>query len=222
MGSPTDDSARLVAFDVDGTLVGSRDGRVVWQFLNTHFGGDAQINRNRFQSYLDGRISYRRWVDLDVGDWVAVGARRDEIAAVILEHLYLLPGARECVWTLRERGFQLAVISGTIDLTLELLFPRHPFDEVFTNRIWFNDEGLIAGWEATPYDMEGKAEALRAIAGRRQVPLAETLYVGDNINDIQVMQAAGRAIAFEPKDPTVSAAADHTVHGDLRRVLELV
>jgi HAD superfamily PSPase-like hydrolase len=215
-------SYRLVAFDVDGTLIGSRDGRVVWQFLNQRFGGDAEVNARRFRAYLDKKITYAEWVELDVGQWVAAGATREQIVEEILRRLYLLPGARETVETLNDRGFRLAVISGTIDLVLELLYPQHPFDEVFTNRIWFDDSGQIAGWEATPFDMEGKARALAQIAGRLGIDMSQTVYVGDNLNDIQVMGVAGLAIAYDPKHSSVGRAADAVVHKDLRRILELI
>jgi len=84
------------------------------------------------------------------------GATREHLSGEILGHLRLVPGARETALELRARGYRLAVISGTLDLTLDLLFPEHPFEEVYTNRIWFDERGLIAGWEATPYDMEGQ------------------------------------------------------------------
>lgn len=213
---------RLIAFDVDGTLVDSVERKVVWQLLNRRFGGDDGVNAARFAAYLRKEITYAEWVDLDVGEWVSCGATRAEIAAVITEHLYPVPGSRELLADLRAQGYRLAVISGTLDLTLELLFPDHPFEEVFTNRIWFGDDGRIAGWEATPYDMEGKARALEAIAGRMGIPLEATAYVGDNVNDLEVMKRAGLAIAFEPKDPRVEAAAHATVRGDLRGVLALI
>jgi phosphoserine phosphatase len=211
-----------VAFDVDGTLVDSRDGKVVWQLLNERFGCGQATEAQRFQAYLRREITYAEWVALDVGEWVEARATREQISQVIRENLRLVPGAREAVLELRARGYRLAVISGTLDLTLELLFPEHPFEEVFTNRIWFNEQGLIAGWEATPYDMEGKGEALAAMAERMQVPLSATVFVGDNINDLQVMALAGLAVAFEPKHRSVSEAAAAVIRGDLRGLLELL
>jgi len=214
-------SSHLFAFDVDGTLISSRDGRVVWQLLNQRFGSDPQHDGQLFQAYLARQITYAEWVDLDVGRWARVGATRDQLVQVIRDQLFPVPGAVETLRALRQRGFRLAVISGTLDLTLQIHFPVDPFDEVFTNRIWFDDAGRIAGWEATPYDMEGKAEALEQLARRLEIPLANTIYVGDNINDLQAMGRAGVAIAFEPKHPSVSEAACTTVQGDLRQLLDL-
>ena len=211
----------LVAFDVDGTLINSDDGRVVWQLLNERY--DPELgNAKRFKAYMRKEITYPQWVDLDVGTWVAADARREEMAQVITRHLRLVPGARETISTLAQRGYRLAVISGTIDLTLELLLPEHPFESVFTNKIRFHDDGRIAGWEATPYDMDGKAEALISLAREMEIPLSRTVYVGDNFNDIQVMGAAGLAVAFEPKGQEVEQAVDSVISGDMRGLLEIL
>jgi phosphoserine phosphatase len=212
----------LVAFDVDGTLVGNRDGRVVWELLNRHFRGDQALDSDRYEAYMTGQITYAEWVELDIFGWLAMGATRDQIARVIIDKLYLVTGARETVAALKQAGLCLAVISGTINLTLDLLFPDHPFHEVYTNRIDFDDDGLIDGWLATPYDMAGKARALEEIATRHHIPLCRTAYVGDNTNDIEVMKRAGMALAFEPKCHSVAAVAHAVIADDLRRALPLL
>jgi len=211
----------LFAFDVDGTLIGSRDGRVVWQLLNQHFGSDPEEDGKLWRAYIAGEITYAQWVDLDVGRWQKAHATRAQLVEVIARDLFPVPGALETLRTLKQRGARLAVISGTLDLTLEIHFPESPFDRVFTNLIWFDAAGQIAGWEATAYDMDGKALALGKLAEEAGLPLSRTVYVGDNINDIEAMGAAGFSVAFEPKDPSVSEAASVTIEGDMRRLLEL-
>lgn len=212
----------LVAFDVDGTLICSSDGRVVWQLLNDRFEPDQAVARQRYHDYMEGRINYPQWVDLDLGAWVAAGATRPEMERVIVRHLRPVPGAAQTLKELRRRGYRLAVISGTLDITLRLLLPDQRFDRVFTNRVWFDEQDHIAGWEATPYDMEGKAEALTRLAAAMEIPLSRTAFVGDNINDMQVMDTAGLAVAFDPKTPEVARAADEVVHDDMRGLLELL
>ncbi len=209
----------LVCFDVDGTLIVHPENKVVWQVLNRRFLGSHEVNDRRFRDYRDGRIAYADWVALDVGDWQAAGATRSDIIAGLGE-LSLMKGAREAVSRLKDAGCRLAVVSGTIDLCLDLLFPDHPFDEVHTNRIAFDGEGRISGWTATPYDMEGKAVALREICAREGIPRNRCAFVGDHENDIAAAREAGYSIAFNPKSPKLEAAASLTVRsGDLRDLL---
>jgi len=213
---------QLVAFDVDGTLVESADGRVVWQLLNAAHGDSPEENRRRYLAFMAGEITYPEWVNLDIGSWQASGATRQDLAGTIAKGLFPAPGALRTANELLARGYRLAVISGTLDLTLELLLPDHPFEVVFTNKIWFDDGGLIAGWEATPYDNAGKAEALERVAAGMGLTPADAAFVGDNINDLQVMARAGLAVAFNPKAPEVEAAADHVLRDDLRGLLDLL
>jgi len=211
----------LVCFDVDGTLVEHAEDKVIWQVLTRRFLGDDAPNENRYLAYKAGAITYADWVALDVGDWQRNGATRAGIVAALEGELRLVGGARETLEALRRRGVKLAVISGTLDIVLDTLFPDHPFDDVFCNRIRFAEDGAICGWEATPYDMEGKAEALRLIAAREGLPLARCAFVGDHLNDLAAAHAAGLAIAFNPKNAELEAAAQVVLRGpDLRAILD--
>ena len=198
----------VVAFDVDGTLVTHAEGRVVWQILLERFGCPEGSSSGRYRAFLDGSITYAEWVDLDVGDWAAAGATRAQIARAVEEELALTEGAREVVGELKARGYHLAVVSGTIDVVLDVLFPDHPFELVFTNRIAFAADGQIASWQATPYDMDGKRAGLAEIAARLGVAPARCAFVGDNVNDLSAMELAGLAVAYDPKHPSVQRAAE--------------
>jgi phosphoserine phosphatase len=209
----------LVCFDVDGTLVEHPEGKVVWQLLNRRFLGDDSINRDRLRAYREGRITYPEWVELDVGDWVARNATREQMVEAMAE-LRLVPGARETLAELGRRGYGLAVISGTLDLTLEHLFPDHPFEEVHTNRVEFDEAGRLVGWAATPFDMDGKALALREMARRRDLPLERCAFVGDHLNDVEVAREAGYSVAFRPKCEELREVADLVLEeADLRSLL---
>lgn len=209
----------LVCFDVDGTLVTHPRGKVVWQILNERFAGQRDVNEERFLRYSGGEITYAEWVALDIGDWAAAGARKEEVVEAI-GALRLVDGARETLRALKDAGSRLAVISGTLDVCLDVLFPDHPFDEVFTNRIRFAEDGSIAGWDATPFDMDGKALALETIAAREGIPLERTAFVGDHANDVAAARSAGFAVAFNCKSEELAAVADVVVHDpDMRALL---
>jgi phosphoserine phosphatase len=134
----------------------------------------------------------------------------------------LFDGARETVHELKRRGFRLGVISGTIDIVLDTLFPDHPFDEVHTNEIFFDEQGRLAGWRATPFDIDGKPIALKKIAGKHGIPLSRTAYVGDGENDIPLLGVAGFFVAFRPKTPRLAEGADMVIGEEgLGRLLDV-
>jgi phosphoserine phosphatase len=214
------DGIGIVCFDVDGTLVHHAANKTVWQVLNERFLGSDARNAERFAMFRSGGISYATWVELDITDWIGRGVCRNDIAEVILETLTPVPGARETMATLRDRGYRLGIISGTIDLTLELLLPGLVFDAVYTNTIHFAGDGRITGWNATRYDVDGKAHALAEVAAGFGLTTRECAFVGDHWNDLSALSAAGLAVAFCPKDDLVRAAADIVIEeGPLTNLL---
>lgn len=54
-----------------------------------------------------------------------------------------------------------------------------------------------------------KAAALERYAGRFQIPLEDVLAIGDNENDIQMLQLAGTGAAVANATPAAKAAADY-------------
>ena len=209
----------LVAFDVDGTLVHHPENKTVWEVLNHRFTGSDDQNVQRWDLYKRGKLSYAEWVALDVESWREAGATREAMTGTFGE-LTLVEGARETLRELKSGGARLAVISGTLDLMLDTRFPDHPFDEVYTNRIAFDPEGRISHWHATPFDMDGKSVALRAIAHRENIPLSRCVFVGDHANDVAAARVAGFSIAFNPKSAELEALASAVVRSrDLRDIL---
>ena len=209
----------LIAFDVDGTLVNAPDNMTVWEVLNRYFHGTSDMNKHRYRDYLAGKLTYADWVDLDIKGWIGTGARKADLLAGFAP-IRLIQGAREALATLKARGLRLAVISGTLDLMLETLLPDHPFDEIHSNQISFDDQGRISDWRATPYDMQGKAEILKKIATRESIPLARCAYIGDSSNDVWIAREAGFTIAINPKSDELIKLADAVVRtDDLRNIL---
>jgi HAD superfamily phosphoserine phosphatase-like hydrolase len=203
----------LVAFDVDGTLVREPRDRTVWEVLNERFTGRADHNEERFALYRAGKLTYAEWVELDVTGWRDAGATRDELVEAFAP-LRLVDGTRETLERLKEAGCRMVVISGTLDLMLQTLLPDAPFDEVYANHIGFDAEGRISHWRATPFDMEGKAQVLRAVAMRCGIGLARCAFVGDSGNDVWVARTAGFTVAFNPKSPELEQVADVSVRSD--------
>ena len=207
----------LVAFDIDGTLIAHPSGRVVWQELHRRFGadggGDDTLNRKRYDDFLAGRLAYEDWVRLDVQDWQRAGARREDLRRIFGE-FRLLDGVRDTLAELSRRGYRLAAISGTLDFLIEVVFPDHPFERVYSNRISFSEDGRISGWQATPFDFDGKAKGLLALSRELSVPPERIAFVGDDINDIGVAQAAGFSVAVRPKPESLAAVCDVVLSGN--------
>ncbi|MBI4720868.1 MAG: HAD-IB family phosphatase [Chitinivibrionia bacterium] len=211
----------LICFDVDGTLVEHPRNKVIWEVLNIKILGDDGINKARYKMYCDGAITYDEWVRLDVQGWLDRGATRDQILEAVGE-FNLIDGAMETVHELKRRGYRLAIISGTLNVVIDALFPDHPFEEVFSNKIFFDERGRLASWKATPFDLHGKPVALKALAHEFGTTLERSAFVGDGDNDVPLLGVAGYFVAFNPRSNELEKGSDVVVRGrNLKKLLEI-
>jgi phosphoserine phosphatase len=207
----------LVCFDLDGTLVD--DTIYIWKTLHEGFATDPVARTRAHDDFFSGRITYEQWFAHDLRLLAAAGATRSRIEA-LLDDLRPMQGAREVLAALRAAGHRIAIVSGSLDIVVERLFPGFAFDHVLVNRIRFAPDGRIAGGEHTPYDLERKADGLAELCRREGLLPAQAAFVGDNANDVWIARAAGLAIAFNCKSDELRRACGVEVEGrDLLAVL---
>lgn len=211
---------RLISFDLDGTLASGTT--FVWQTLHDHFQSDKD-ERNRLKhAYFAGGISYQQWFEGDIRMLKARGANRAAIMGALGE-IELENGARETVDALLAAGHIVTIISGSLNVLVDKLFPDAPFHAVLINEFHFDEAGELADWRHTPYDVERKGDGLRHLAERFNLPLSSTVFIGDNYNDISAARVAGHAIAYNCKSNELAEIADAVVpQGNLRAVLPLI
>ena len=213
---------KLVCFDVDGTLVDNL--KFSWQVFHDYFQTDKHRREDAKNDFYNGKISYMQWAEHDINLWKEKKANKKDFFNA-MSHLKLMEGAIETLNELKRKGFKLAVISGSLNLILEKFVPDYDefFNDVFLSRIYFDENGEISKVEATEYDMDGKALALKIIAERERISLKECVFVGDYLNDIKIMQEAGLGIAFNCNHDEVKKAADVVIEKkDLREILKYI
>lgn len=213
---------KLVCFDVDGTLIDNVT--FSWQIFHDYFQTDEHKREDAKKKFFNGQITYKEWAEHDINLWKERNAKKPEFFKAI-GHLRLMNGAMETLQEIKKRGIKLAIISGSLNIILEKLMPNYEefFDDVFLSKIYFDEEGNIAKVEATEYDMDAKASALKKIADREKISLKECVFVGDYLNDIKIIQEAGLGIAFNCQHDELKKAADVVIDGkDLRGILKYI
>ncbi|MHA1577859.1 MAG: HAD family hydrolase [Candidatus Thorarchaeota archaeon] len=203
---------RLVVFDVDGTLTQHNSS---WARLHEVF-GVVEEGQKHYAQYFAGEISYQEWADLDAGLWAGKPVSKiQEIA----ENIKLVSGARETVQALKDRGINVAILSGGIDLLANKIAQLVGIDYALVNKL-HHENGLITGKVEVLVGYECKAIEIREIVEHYETPFSETAFVGDGRNDISVFGVVGLAIAFNPEHEEVANAADITIRDpDLREIL---
>lgn len=195
---------RVAAFDVDGTLIkGIRHSwTIVWRHLKSE-----NNSQKRLAEFRRGEISYLDWCRLDAEEFRRRGLRREHFYEIVhgSRTCSLTNNAEEALRKLRDSGVVTAIISGGIDLLLHTVFPsaNELFDEIFINRFVFSDDGEFIGINATEYDWDdryrgvvGKRRGLERICEKYGCSLQQAAFVGDDINDLHAMDAAGLKIFY--------------------------
>lgn len=216
---------KVVAFDLDGTLLRGGDFRFSWEAVWNGLGFSREIQaelKREYRSKAQDRHNdaerihaYREWCQEACIHFKARRLTRRHLSDLI-GPLRLTNNCTQALATLRREGFVLAVISGGINCFLEEKLPdfRNYFDFVFINELKFDAEGLLSEVVATEFDFEGKAKGLTSVCDRAGCTHDEAVFVGDRFNDEAVMLAAGKSIAYPPTGDPVDGICDAVIRED--------
>ncbi len=183
---------RVVVFDCDSTIIQAE----VIDELAKIAGVDRevkQMTREAMAGALDFNEAIRRRVSL------LKGLCADQLE-LLARSISLTPGTEELISALRTMGYKIAVISGGFSFFTNHLKERLNLDYVFANELEIED-GIVTGRiRGAVIDAEKKGQILMEIARREGVSPDQVVAVGDGANDRFMLQNAGLAIAFNPKE----------------------
>ena len=200
--TPHRTNRRLFVFDMDSTLI---QGEVIDELAKLAGVGEqvSKITEAAMRGELNFDESFTRRVGLLKG-------LPAEQALSLRERIPLSPGAERLFRILKSRGYYTAILSGGFTFFAESLQARLGIDEFHANELEII-EGKVTG-RVIPPIMNGarKAAMLQQISERENIPLEETVAVGDGANDLPMMGLSGMGIAYRAK-PIVRAQADHSI-----------
>lgn len=198
---------RLIAFDVEGTLVKARSS---WVELHKLF-GTWEKGKEYAQLFFEGKIDYAKWAELDASLWLGKSKKRILEWANSVEYNDY---AFELVEYLRSNGFKIALLSSGLMCLAGRVARELKADYVFANELVFED-GKVAG-VIPRVDFEDKGAILRKLKEELKPEL--TIAVGDGFNDLSMFREADVAIAINPHE---GVEGDHVVES-LREVREII
>jgi phosphoserine phosphatase len=194
---------RLVVLDVDSTLI--QDEAI--DVLAARAGVSDQvvaITERAMSGEMEFAESLRERVAL------LAGLPLSDVEAV-RDGLRLTPGARTFVRTLLRLGYHVGIVSGGFTVLTDRFVSELGLEFAAANELEIVD-GRVTGRVLGPIiDQAGKAEALRRFAAQYNVPMSQTIAVGDGANDIDMLEVAGLGIAFNAK-AALRAAADASLN----------
>ncbi len=121
------------------------------------------------------------------------------------------PGARTMVRTLKRLGYRFALVSGGFTEIIGPIAEELGIDYVAANELEIVDGRLTGRVTGEVIDRAGKADALRRFADEADIPIKNTVAIGDGANDLDMLAAAGLGVAFNAK-PVVRDQAQTSVN----------
>ena len=167
---------------------------------------------------MQGEIDFETSIKKRVG--LLKGVATDDIRTLANE-MPLMKGAKETVSTLKENGFEVAIISGSFDIIADTIKGKLDVDNIFTNSL-VEEDGVLTGEVTGPLVSGSKLDVLSKLIEEKGYTLDECVAVGDGANDISMIESAKYGIAFNAK-PALKENADIIVETrDLTDVLNVI
>ncbi|WP_417659895.1 phosphoserine phosphatase SerB [Pseudidiomarina sp.] len=134
------------------------------------------------------------------------GVRRTQLEQ-LFDPIPFTPGAQELLYWLHQKGWKTALVSGGFTWFAAPVSQTLKFDFCLANRLVWDNDVLTGEVEEPIVDARIKAECLERWASEADIPMHQTLAVGDGANDIPMLNAAGFGVAFCAK-PSLQEIAD--------------
>ena len=166
---------------------------------------------------MRGELDFAQALDTRVA--LLSGLERRVIEEVRREQITLAPGGRALVHTMREYGAYTSLVSGGFTYFADYFAKRIGFHEAIANVLEFEGERLTGTVAKPIVDKNTKRERLLALAGERNLPLSQTMAVGDGANDLDMITVAGFGVALHAKPEVAAQAAIRIDHADLTALL---
>jgi phosphoserine phosphatase len=203
---------KLAVFDFDSTLM---DGETIDFFAEelgigekvAHITEEAMSGRLDFFESLQQRVSLLKGLDY-------------EVVEKISQNLPYMPGAKETIAELKQRGITVVCFSGGFRTATSYAKDILGYDADFSNALHHKDgklTGLVGGDMMFNFSKGDMLVRLQSILG---ISKEETLVCGDGANDLSMFAHAGTRVAFCGRDILKKEANIIIEEKDLRLILK--
>ena len=184
---------RLVCFDLDDTLI----RRNSWHALNNSLGITDEEDQHWFDAYGSGEISSEQWKNILLERYLEHSdATRDGITKIFSQY-ELVDGARESVEHVRSKGLETVLISGSVDIVVDLVAKDLGISHAKANNSFlFDDADRLQSIHTCGDDTIGKADHLESFCEMLGIQMNECACIGDGYNDIEMFRRTDHGITF--------------------------
>lgn len=188
------DEIKLICFDLDETLIEKSS----WKELSLSLGISTEEDEQLYQEYMARKITYERWNDLVLEKYLEHPDANRESITDILSRYTFREGAREAVNYLREKDYELVLISGSIDIVVNLVAKDLGISYAKANNTFvFDEHDKLQSIHAHGDDVREKANHLESFCEMLDIKITECACIGDGANDIEMFRRTGHGVTFK-------------------------
>ena len=183
---------RVVVFDCDSTLI---QAEVIDEL--SKFAGVSDRVKEMTAKAMTGDIDFDQALKQRVN--LLKGLTVDQLK-LLSENIHLTPGSEELISALHHMGYIVALISGGFSFFTNYLKEKLNLDYVFSNELAIENDVTTGEIKGDIINAERKGEIIKEIADLENISIDQIVAVGDGANDRFMLENAGLAIAFNPKE----------------------
>ena len=181
---------KAILFDLDGTLIDSSEGITKsTQYALVHYGIEEK-DLSKFYKFIGPPLSasFRKYYGFsEAKAHEAVAVYRERYNRIGLFECRLYPGVRECIETLKKKGYLIGMASSKPEVSCRRILEHFGILELFDDVVGATFDGRI----------DTKEEVLNEVLRRwSNVPKEEMCLIGDTMFDVEGANKVGvRSVA---------------------------
>lgn len=183
----------LVVLDVDSTLIENE----VIELLADEAGSGERVSEITFRA-MNGELDFEQSLRERVA---TLAGLPESVIDSVRSRVIVTRGVPELIAGVQAAGGKIAVVSGGFHEVIDPLARELGLDCWRANRLAVADGKLTGDVIPPVIDAAAKAAALREWAREADIPMSQTIAVGDGANDLPMMAICGLAVGFDAKAP---------------------
>ena len=191
------ENIKLICFDLDDTLILANS----WKKLGIALGLSVEEDRRLYKEYKSGLITYDEWNDKVIEKYMEHEDSTRSGITKILSGYSFKEGARETINYIKDKGYEIVLISGSIDILVDMVAKDLGIKYYKANNTFvFDENDRLIGVHSNGDDVLAKVDHLESFCEMLDIDIKECACIADGDNDIEMFRRTGHGITFKGQE----------------------
>ncbi len=178
---------KLIFIDLDGTLTPES----TWFVLNLKLGITPEEDKALFERYLQNDLLYKDWINELVRLYKEHEPVSREAIVSLADTIELRADALTTVQAIKEKGYHIVLISGSVDIIVEAIANKLGFDNwLVCSKLVFDESEILVDIVSNGDEGLVKANLAKKYCNEHNFSLENAFVVGDGGNEKELFQIA--------------------------------